>query len=186
MGLWTGVGWFRIGSSAGLLWTRYLTFGVHTSQYIFWSAKLVSTHQEGLHYMEFIYLMVRLSYFLCSAGICESTHWSRVELFSLLLLTPLVVCSGCSMFHYNENFNAVLCNFAVSRQNGCSLMLLIWGGTAIANPDCFRPYCLWIRVAALRFFIDLHYVFPRIDVCCYSKEGESFSTNRLLTSFQNI
>jgi hypothetical protein len=42
---WTGFGLLRIGSSGGLLWTRWWTFGFHKKERYFWQAKWQSAFQ---------------------------------------------------------------------------------------------------------------------------------------------
>jgi hypothetical protein len=39
---WTGFGWLRIGTSGGLLWTQYWTFGSQKRQGISWLAEWLS------------------------------------------------------------------------------------------------------------------------------------------------
>jgi hypothetical protein len=45
---WIGFIWLRIGTSGGLLWTRYWTFGVHKMLGSSWGAAQFSAPQEGL------------------------------------------------------------------------------------------------------------------------------------------
>jgi hypothetical protein len=45
---WSGLIWFRIGTSGGLLWTQYWTFGFHKMLGSSWVAAQLAAPQEGL------------------------------------------------------------------------------------------------------------------------------------------
>jgi hypothetical protein len=46
--IWIGLIWLRIGTSGGLLWTRYWTFGFHKMLESTWVAAQLAASQEGL------------------------------------------------------------------------------------------------------------------------------------------
>jgi hypothetical protein len=46
--VWTGSIWLRIGTSGGLLWTRWWTFGFHRMLGSSWVAAQLAASQEGL------------------------------------------------------------------------------------------------------------------------------------------
>jgi hypothetical protein len=46
--VWTGLIWFRIGTSGGLLYTRQWTFGFHKMLGSSWAATQLAASQEGL------------------------------------------------------------------------------------------------------------------------------------------
>jgi hypothetical protein len=48
---WIGWIWLRIGTSGGLLWTRYWTFGFHKMLGSSWGAAQLTASQEGLSSM---------------------------------------------------------------------------------------------------------------------------------------
>jgi hypothetical protein len=49
--VWIGLIWLRIGTSGGLLWTRWWTFGFHKLVGSFWVAAQLAASQEGLSSM---------------------------------------------------------------------------------------------------------------------------------------
>ena len=52
VGIWTGLGWHRIGTSGGRLWVRWWTFGFHKMRGITWLAANQLASQEGLCTMQ--------------------------------------------------------------------------------------------------------------------------------------
>jgi hypothetical protein len=50
--VWIGFIWLRIGTSVGLLWTRWWTFGFRKRQRTSWVAEGLSASEEGLCCME--------------------------------------------------------------------------------------------------------------------------------------
>jgi hypothetical protein len=56
--VWTGLMWRRIGTSGGLLWTRW-TFRFHTALGSFWVAALLAACQEGLSSIRLVSWLVK-------------------------------------------------------------------------------------------------------------------------------
>jgi hypothetical protein len=52
--VWTMSVWFRIGTSVGLLWTRWLTFRFHKRSRIYWLTERLLAFEEGLCSMKFV------------------------------------------------------------------------------------------------------------------------------------
>ena len=51
---WTGSIWLRTGTSDGLLWMRWWTFGFHKMRGISWVAEDLSVSQKGLSWVELV------------------------------------------------------------------------------------------------------------------------------------
>jgi hypothetical protein len=56
--MWTGFIWLRIGTSGGILWTRWWKFGLHKRRGISWLAKWLLVSLEGLCSMELVSYLV--------------------------------------------------------------------------------------------------------------------------------
>ena len=52
VGMWTGLGWHRLGTGGGRLWVRWRTFGFHKMRGISWLAANQLPSKEGLFSME--------------------------------------------------------------------------------------------------------------------------------------
>jgi hypothetical protein len=88
--VWIGLIWLTIGTSGGLLWTRYWTFGFHKMLRSSWVAAKLAAPQDGLSSVS-KYLLLHIS-LVTSTRVCSSSRnlWKRTPR-SLQTSMPIAV-----------------------------------------------------------------------------------------------
>ena len=99
VGVWTGLGWPRIGTGGIRLWVRWRTFGFREMRGISWLAASQSAAQEVLCTMEYsiVQQFNRSSFLYCVVTTlflindkCLVSHWPPASEIGMLLVTTVV------------------------------------------------------------------------------------------------
>jgi hypothetical protein len=114
--VWTGSIWLRIGTSGGLLWTRWWTFGFHKMVGSYWVAAQLAASQEGLSSMKLVIVIYinepRPLVFVCAFTYSAHNKVHFLNLFPssfpkawpYLKRTSIKLTSGHCLGTWNQDF----------------------------------------------------------------------------------
>jgi hypothetical protein len=139
--LWIKLIWLRIGTSGGLLWTRYWTFGSHKMLGIFWVAAQLAASQEGLSSMSEWYLFyLHLEVIHLYVMLTVQLTWLIYILFADTIFQVCISMIPCRLVSGYKSFGRILLfpHSVRKLQARCYLETSVRPHDKPAAQSCFR------------------------------------------------